>query len=166
MPTLVTWPPKTKTTGSTQIAPSQGAGIGKFFHEIFWCVVSKRAGPRPPVMYAGLMYIQVRATVVERPFFLSFFLSFFLGFRRPNLITGLSGWRTPDYPHRTQEPVSRHHSISTRRNKTSSGGQSEGLLIQRSSVRFQQKLKTSRTQIYMNLSYIDPQERVLNYCYK
>jgi len=26
----------------------------------------------------------------------TFFLSFFLGFRRPNLITGLSGWRTPD----------------------------------------------------------------------
>ena len=25
-----------------------------------------------------------------------FFLSFFLGFRRPNLITGLSGWQTPD----------------------------------------------------------------------
>jgi len=25
-----------------------------------------------------------------------FFLSFFLGFRRPNLITGLSGWGTPD----------------------------------------------------------------------
>ena len=25
-----------------------------------------------------------------------FFLSFFLGFRRPNLINGLSGWRTPD----------------------------------------------------------------------
>ena len=24
------------------------------------------------------------------------FLSFFLGFRRPNLITGLSGWRTPN----------------------------------------------------------------------
>jgi len=24
------------------------------------------------------------------------FLSFFLGFRRPNLITGLSEWRTPD----------------------------------------------------------------------
>jgi len=33
------------------------------------------------------------------------FLSFFLGFRRPNLITGLSGWWTPDYPLRTQEPV-------------------------------------------------------------
>jgi len=31
--------------------------------------------------------------------------SFFLGFRRPNLITGLSGWRTPDLPLRTQEPV-------------------------------------------------------------
>jgi len=29
-------------------------------------------------------------------FFLSVFLSFFLGFRRPNLITGPSGWRTPD----------------------------------------------------------------------
>ena len=26
----------------------------------------------------------------------SFFLLFFLYFRRPNLITGLSGWRTPD----------------------------------------------------------------------
>jgi len=25
-----------------------------------------------------------------------FFLSFFLGFRRPNLVNGLSGWRTPD----------------------------------------------------------------------
>jgi len=33
------------------------------------------------------------------------FLSFFLGFRRPNLITGLSEWRTPDQPLRTQEPV-------------------------------------------------------------
>jgi len=32
----------------------------------------------------------VRETVAR------FFLSFFLGFRRPNLITGLSGWRTPD----------------------------------------------------------------------
>ena len=30
-------------------------------------------------------------------FFLHFFRSFFLGFRRPNLITGLSGWGTPDY---------------------------------------------------------------------
>jgi len=27
---------------------------------------------------------------------ISFFLSFFLGFRRPSLITGLSGRRTPD----------------------------------------------------------------------
>jgi len=34
-----------------------------------------------------------------------FILSFFLGFRRPNLITGLSGWRAPDWPLRTQEPV-------------------------------------------------------------
>ena len=34
------------------------------------------------------------------------FLSFFLGFRRPNLITGLSGWRAPDWPLRTQETVS------------------------------------------------------------
>jgi len=34
-----------------------------------------------------------------------FFLSFFLGFRRPNLITGLSRWRATDWPLRTQEPV-------------------------------------------------------------
>jgi len=33
------------------------------------------------------------------------FLSFFLGFRRPTLITGLSGWRTPNQPLRTQEPI-------------------------------------------------------------
>jgi len=30
----------------------------------------------------------------------------FLGFRRPNLITGLSGWRTPDKPLRTQHKLS------------------------------------------------------------
>ena len=35
----------------------------------------------------------------------SFFLSFFLGFRRPNLITGPSGWRAPDSPLKIQEPV-------------------------------------------------------------
>ena len=46
---------------------------------------------------------------------------------------------------------------------TSSVGQSEWLLIPRSSVRFRQKL---RTQICMDLSYIDPQSRVLNYCFK
>jgi len=33
------------------------------------------------------------------------FLSFFFGFRRPNLITGLSGWRAPNEPLRTREPV-------------------------------------------------------------
>ena len=33
------------------------------------------------------------------------FLSFFLGFRRPNLFTGLSGWRATDSPLGTQEPV-------------------------------------------------------------
>jgi len=31
------------------------------------------------------------------------------------------------------------------------------------SVRFRQKLKKSRTQIYIDLSYIEPQARVLNY---
>ena len=45
--------------------------------------------------------------------------------------------------------------------KTSSVGQSAGLLILRSSVRFRQKLKKPRTQIYMDLSYIDPQARVV-----
>ena len=33
------------------------------------------------------------------------FLSFFIYFRGPNLITGLSGWRAPDWPPWTQEPV-------------------------------------------------------------
>jgi len=40
------------------------------------------------------------------------------------------------------------------------------LLILRSSVRFRQKLKKLRTQIFMDLRYIDPQARVLNYFYK
>ena len=46
---------------------------------------------------SGLMGV----SCLEDPLFVSwwfhyFFLSFFLGLRRPNLITGLSGWRTPD----------------------------------------------------------------------
>ena len=53
-----------------------------------------------------------------------------------------------------------------KRCKTSSVGQSTGLLILRSSVRFRQKLKKPRTQIYMDLRYIDPQARVLNFFYK
>jgi len=35
----------------------------------------------------------------------SFPLSFFLGCRRPNLITGLSGWQAQNQLLRTQEPV-------------------------------------------------------------
>ena len=46
----------------------------------------------------------------------------------------------------------------------SSVGQSAGLSIPRSSVRFRWNPKELRTQIYMDLSYIDPQARVLNYC--
>jgi len=38
-------------------------------------------------------------------FFLIRFLSFFVGFRRPNLITGLSGCRTPNWPLMTKETV-------------------------------------------------------------
>ena len=53
-----------------------------------------------------------------------------------------------------------------RRCETSSVGQSVGLSVPRSSVRFRQKLKKSRTQIYMDLRYIDPQARVLFYCSK
>jgi len=34
------------------------------------------------------------------------------------------------------------------------------------SVRFWQKLKKLRTQIYIDMSYINPQARILNYCYK
>ena len=53
-----------------------------------------------------------------------------------------------------------------RRCKTSSVCQSAGLSIPRSSVRFRQKLKKPKTQIYMDLRYIDPRARVSNYCLK
>jgi len=33
-------------------------------------------------------------------------------------------------------------------------------------VRFRQKLQKPRSQIYMDLRYIDPQARLLNYCCK
>jgi len=56
--------------------------------------------------------------------------------------------------------------LHPRRCKTIWVGQSAQLSIPRSTVRFQQKLKKSRTQIYMDLRYIDPQARVLNYCFK
>ena len=42
-------------------------------------------------MFLFLFPVSVRTS--PSPYF---FLSFFLGFRRPNLITGLSRWRTPD----------------------------------------------------------------------
>ena len=62
--------------------------------------------------------------------------------------------------------LTRIQMITPRRCKTSSVGQSAGLLILRSSVRFRQKLKKQTTLIYMDLSYIDPQARVLNYFYE
>jgi len=34
------------------------------------------------------------------------------------------------------------------------------------SVRYRQKLRKLRTEIYMDLSYTDPQARVLNCCFK
>ena len=43
-----------------------------------------------------------------------YFLCFFLEFPRPNLITGLSGWRAPDQPRRTQEPDRRTKLIYSR----------------------------------------------------
>ena len=54
--------------------------------------------------------------------------------------------------------------LDPRRCKISSVGQSAGLSVPRSSVRFRQKFKKPRTQIYMDLRYIDPQARVLSYC--
>ena len=56
--------------------------------------------------------------------------------------------------------------LHPRRCKTSSVGQSAELLIPRSSVRFRQKLRKLITEIYMDLSYINPQARVLNCCFK
>ena len=60
----------------------------------------------------------------------------------------------------------RERIVYLRRCKTSSVGQSAGLAIMRSPVRFRQKLKSPRTRIYMDLSYIDPQAKVLKYCFK
>jgi len=45
---------------------------------------------------AGLNLLRYKVSDSPNSFSEFFFLSFFLGFRRPNLITGLSGWRTPD----------------------------------------------------------------------
>ena len=56
-------------------------------------------------------------------------------------------------------------SLYLRRCKTSSLGQSAWLSIPRSSVWFRQELRKPRSQIYMDLSYIDSQARVLNYCF-
>ena len=50
--------------------------------------------------------------------------------------------------------------------ETSSVGQSAGLIIPRSSVPFRQKLQKPRTQLCMDLNYIDPETRALSYCYK
>jgi len=44
----------------------------------------------------GRNFIAVEGVRKPGRTFFSFFLSFFLGFRRPNLITGLIGFRTPD----------------------------------------------------------------------
>ena len=49
-----------------------------------------------------------------------------------------------------------------RRCKTSSVGQSAGLSIPMSLVRFRQKFQKPKSQIYMYLSSIDPQARILN----
>ena len=62
--------------------------------------------------------------------------------------------------------IDHHNLIHPTRFTTSSVGQSVGLPIPRSSVRCRQKFKKPRTQIYMDLSYIDPQTRVQNYCWK
>ena len=66
----------------------------------------------------------------------------------------------------TSEGAKRMRPLDPGRCKTSSVCQSAGLLIPRSSVRFRQKLKQSRTQIYMDLNYMDHQAKVLNYCNK
>jgi len=57
--------------------------------------------------------------------------------------------------------VTKHCIIYPGRCKISSIGQSAGLVIPMSSFRFRQNPKKPRTQIYMDLSYIDPQARVL-----
>jgi len=72
------------------------------YNTIFELLFSKRAGLTqvPPYGCFATVY-ENRHTLQDQSLDLPsdrgvFFLSFFLGFRRPNLITGLSGWRTPD----------------------------------------------------------------------
>ena len=58
------------------------------------------------------------------------------------------------------------HFHNPRRCKTSSVGQSVGLLIPRSSVQSRQNPQKPRTRIHMDWNYIDLQARVLNYWFK
>jgi len=64
------------------------------------CILSHRTAS-PHALYDvlgldGLRGKPMNALIFLFIFLCLFFLSFFLYFRRPNLITGLSGWRTPD----------------------------------------------------------------------
>ena len=102
-------------------------------------------------------------------------LSSYVQQNRHNMMTdedgygGVSGWCVDlacGYPDSGELFIHHHHFLKLRRCKTSSVGQSGALVIPRLSVRFWQILKKSRTHFYMDLSYIDPQARVLNYCYK
>jgi len=69
--------------------------------------------------------------------------------------------------HKCSEPIETNWALfHPSRCKTSSDGQSAEMSMPRSSVRFQQKLKTPWTQICVYLSYIDPKARVLNYRFK
>ena len=56
--------------------------------------------------------------------------------------------------------------LNPRRCERSLVGHSTGLTIQRSSVRFRhKKSKIEKSNLHMDLNYIDPQARVLDYCY-
>jgi len=59
------------------------------------CFLSKRATPDTSSSFLSFI-LSFFSLYFSLFFFLSFFLSFFLRGRRPNLITGLSGWWGPD----------------------------------------------------------------------
>ena len=64
-----------------------------------WCAVIGKPGcawlTGTPAIQVTCLYVSWYLRVVDTHSILKF-LSFFLGVQRPNLITGLSGWRAPD----------------------------------------------------------------------
>jgi len=74
-----------------------GVQVAVRSHTCYFCVSVHIAVRSFSLSFCYFQKLEIAIALFVRLFVLSHtFLSFFLGFRRPNLITGLSGWRTPD----------------------------------------------------------------------